>query len=191
MRTWILTGALFSWFFVSACTNLSGTPHSGDSSAHLVTTSDQADSSSQRGISAKVQNLSSRVEESVISRIVFRSPSGKEKASLDVETVSKPEDLSRGLMFRKSMDENHGMLFLMSQKKILSFWMKNTYLPLSIAYVNDDMKITDIIKMRPLNDNIHYVSSEPCRYAIEVNQGWFRKNKIRRQDRVEFLFSSP
>lgn len=122
-----------------------------------------------------------------ISRVCFLSYTGEIKATVNVETVSSPEKLQLGLMFRKSLPQENGMLFLMAERKILSFWMKNTYIPLSIAYIDDGMRIVDIHKMRPLDERTHYVSSAPCRYAVEVNQGWFKANGIKKRDKVSFL----
>lgn len=121
-----------------------------------------------------------------IKRVDILSSNGKIKATVTVETVSTPKKLQTGLMFRKSLPKDSGMLFLMPERKTLSFWMKNTYVPLSIAYIDDGMRIVDIYKMRPLDEGRHYMSSSPCRYALEVNQGWFKANGIRRRDKIAF-----
>ncbi|MBM9500421.1 DUF192 domain-containing protein [Leptospira sp. 201903071] len=95
-----------------------------------------------------------------------------------VEVVSNPSDRARGLMYRKSMGENEGMLFVFSEPDYLSFWMKNTWIPLSIAYFNRDKRITDIHDMKPNQTKELYHSSEKVLYALEVNQGWFAKRNI-------------
>ncbi|AOP34693.1 hypothetical protein A0128_13030 [Leptospira tipperaryensis] len=95
-----------------------------------------------------------------------------------VEIVNTPRDRARGLMYRKSMGENEGMLFVFSEPDYLSFWMKNTWIPLSIAYFNRDKRITDIHDMKPNQTKELYHSSEKALYALEVNQGWFAKRKI-------------
>jgi uncharacterized protein len=70
------------------------------------------------------------------------------------------------------------MLFVFSEPDYLSFWMKNTWIPLSIAYFNRDKRITDIHDMKPNQTKELYHSSEKALYALEVNQGWFVKRKI-------------
>ncbi|EMK04412.1 hypothetical protein LEP1GSC166_2518 [Leptospira kirschneri] len=95
-----------------------------------------------------------------------------------VEVVNTPADRARGLMYRKSMGENEGMLFVFAKPEYLSFWMKNTQIPLSIAYFNSDRRITDIHDMKPNQTKELYHSSEKAMYALEVNQGWFTKRKI-------------
>ena len=84
----------------------------------------------------------------------------------------------KGLMFRESMQENRGMLFVFEHEQHLSFWMKNTYIPLSIAYIDRRGVIMEIHDMKPLDTSITYPSKNPAKYALEVNQGWFRKHAI-------------
>ncbi|PJZ55471.1 DUF192 domain-containing protein [Leptospira barantonii] len=97
---------------------------------------------------------------------------------LIVEVVNTQADRAKGLMFRKNLGENEGMLFVFSAPEYLSFWMKNTWIPLSIAYFNRDRRITDIHDMKPNQTTELYHSSEKALYALEVNQGWFAKRKI-------------
>lgn len=97
--------------------------------------------------------------------------------SLRVEVAS--DDLSRrvGLMDRKGLPENEGMLFVFRQPAAQAFWMKHTYIPLSVAFLDDNGKILQIEDMQP-KDETNTVSKNPVRFAIEVNQGWFQKNGI-------------
>ena len=83
-----------------------------------------------------------------------------------------------GLMFRDKLDNDHGMLFIYPQEKSLSFWMKNTKIPLSIAFINSEEIITQIDSMTPYSLMSH-TSKEKVKYALEMEQGWFRKNGIR------------
>lgn len=85
---------------------------------------------------------------------------------------------SKGLMFRKQLDKNRGMIFVYQTEEYLTFWMKNTYLPLSIAFIGANGTINDIHDMRPLDTSVLYPSKSPARFALEVNQGWFKDNKI-------------
>jgi uncharacterized membrane protein (UPF0127 family) len=82
--------------------------------------------------------------------------------------------------------ENQGMLFVFQKKQPLSFWMRNTKIPLDIAFLADDGTIFQIEPMQPLDEG-HHVSREPARFALEVNQGWFSRHQIRVGDRVENL----
>ena len=105
---------------------------------------------------------------------------------LYVEIAQDPETRAKGLMFRESLPENQGMLFIFPYEDILSFWMRNTYIPLDIAYMNADGIIVDIFEMTPLDESKNYVSSEPAMYAIEVNAGWFERNAIAEGAKVVF-----
>ncbi|MES2802517.1 MAG: DUF192 domain-containing protein [Bdellovibrionota bacterium] len=102
---------------------------------------------------------------------------------ITVEVAQTREQLEHGLMFREKMPIDAGMLFIFSKEQPLSFWMKNTYLDLSIAYIGKDKKIIDIIDMKATSsvqtDFPAYPSSRPAMYALEMNQGWFTKNRIK------------
>lgn len=104
---------------------------------------------------------------------------------LHVEIANTPAQRQRGLMFRKSMPEDHGMLFIFPSDQLLSFWMKNTYIPLDIAYIAQDGTIEEIHHMTPLSLNPiqsdHYV-----RYALEVNGGAFKAMGIVVGDKAVF-----
>ena len=80
-------------------------------------------------------------------------------------------------MFRKSMPENEGMLFDFFNDEDRGFWMKNTTIPLSIAFIDSSGTISNIEQMEPNSLNSAY-SKKPCRYALEMNQGWFSENDI-------------
>jgi uncharacterized protein len=113
------------------------------------------------------------------------------KKVLSVEVADHPAAQERGLMFRKKLEENSGMLFVFEEERTLSFWMKNTFIPLSIAYINSKKVIVDIQDMTPvpLGSTLEprsYPSKKPARYALEVNQGWFSKNKVQVGDQVKF-----
>jgi hypothetical protein len=105
---------------------------------------------------------------------------------LRVELADYPDARRVGLMFRDSLPENQGMLFVFQKKQPLSFWMRNTKIPLDIAFLADDGTIFQIEPMQPLDEG-HHVSREPARFALEVNQGWFSRHQIRVGDRVENL----
>jgi uncharacterized protein len=105
---------------------------------------------------------------------------------IHAEVVDTPETRARGLMYRKSMPDNHGMLFVFSDAEQQCFWMKNTIIPLSIAFLDDRGVIVNIADMAPQTEDNH-CSEGPARYAIEMNQGWFAKRHIRAGFRISGL----
>jgi hypothetical protein len=88
-----------------------------------------------------------------------------------------PEQRQIGLMFRKSMPEHEGMLFAFEVPGVQCFWMKNTLIPLSAAFLRDDGTIVNIVDMQPQTLDSH-CSKEPVRYVLEMNQGWFAKRAL-------------
>lgn len=94
---------------------------------------------------------------------------------------------ARGLMFRKSMCLNCGMLFVFDTKRIGSIWMKNTDIPLDLAYVDETGTIVDIYQLQP-HDLTSIRSSKPVAYAIEMNVNWFQKKNIKVGDRISINF---
>ncbi len=107
-----------------------------------------------------------------------------EKVTLEVELAQTDQQKERGLMERTELGENRGMFFVFEEEQTLSFWMKNTLIPLSIAYIDESGTIVDIQDMQPLDETPH-PSAEPAKYALEVNQGFFDENGISVGDRVE------
>jgi len=111
-----------------------------------------------------------------------------ERADGSAETISAElarteEEQARGLMFRKSLKDGEAMLFIFRYDKILAFWMKNTLIPLSVAYIGRDGVIREIHDMRP--GNLSPVrSGRSLRYALEVPQGYFERKNIRPGDRL-------
>jgi uncharacterized protein len=88
-----------------------------------------------------------------------------------------------GLMHVKEMPQHEGMLFVFEQAATQCFWMRNTLLPLSIAYLADDGRIVNIADMKPLDETSH-CSSKPVRFALEMNQGWFAKKGLKAGSRL-------
>jgi uncharacterized protein len=97
---------------------------------------------------------------------------------MTVEVADTPQASENGLMFRDSLPEDHGMLFIFDQPKKASFWMKNTKIPLSIAYADANGKILEIKSMNPLDETVVPSRSDEVDYALEVNQGWFARHGI-------------
>lgn len=107
------------------------------------------------------------------------------KVSLNVEFADTPAEREKGLMFRKFMKDSEGMLFVFEYERQLNFWMKNTYIPLDIAYISRDGIINEIYCMKPLDVSIIYNSIKPAMYALEVNSGWFKKHNIKPGSKIE------
>lgn len=110
--------------------------------------------------------------------------SGGEAVEIEVETADDDAERAQGLMFRESLGENCGMIFVFDEEEPLSFWMRNTLVPLSIAYIDADGGIVSIHDMEPL-DETSVPSESPAQYALEVNQGFFEENSVEAGDEVE------
>ncbi len=96
---------------------------------------------------------------------------------ITAELATTPATQETGLMFRKELGVNHGMLFVYAKPGPICFWMMNTLVPLSIAFMRDDGTIVNIADMQPMTVNSH-CSAEPVRFALEMEQGWFAKRGI-------------
>ena len=105
---------------------------------------------------------------------------------LTIELATTPETRSCGLSLRDSLPENRGMLFVYADPEILTFWMKNTHMPLSIAFIDAAGRIVSIQKMNPFPTTTVYASPVPALYALEVNQGWFEESGVGVGDVLEF-----
>ncbi len=106
--------------------------------------------------------------------------------TLTVEVADDDAERARGLMFRKSLAEGDGMLFVFQDERVRGFWMKDTQIPLSIAYVDGQGVIVRISDLTPF-DTARVTSLYPARYAIEVPQGWFAAKGIEKGDKVTGL----
>lgn len=110
-------------------------------------------------------------------------------AVLTVEIAKTHESRAKGLMGRTELADGHGMLFIYDSPQRLVFWMKNTLIPLSIAFFDADKEIINILDMDPPLGStlVNYRSTAPARYALEVPQGWFEKHGIERGAKFSFL----
>lgn len=97
---------------------------------------------------------------------------------LDVQVAQTPEQRQIGLMWRKDMPQHEGMLFVFEQAATQCFWMRNTSIPLTAAFVADDGTIVNLADMKPQSDASH-CSEKPVRYVLEMNVGWFAKRQIK------------
>lgn len=105
------------------------------------------------------------------------------QARVRVEVAASSAERELGLMHRDSLPWERGMLFVFPDKRRMSFWMKNTRIPLSIAFMRSDGEVAEILDMQPMTERTH-LSKSPGRFALEVNQGWFDKEGVGVGDRL-------
>jgi hypothetical protein len=97
---------------------------------------------------------------------------------IEAQVAAAPQERQIGLMFRREMPQHEGMLFVFEQPATQCFWMKNTLLPLTAAFVADDGSIVNLADMKPMSEDSH-CSAKPVRYVLEMNQGWFARRGIK------------
>jgi uncharacterized membrane protein (UPF0127 family) len=97
---------------------------------------------------------------------------------IDTQVAITPSQHATGLMYRKEMDSQEGMLFIFPSAGMQCFWMKNTQIPLTAAFLADDGMILNLADMRPQTEDSH-CPIKPVRYVLEVNKGWFAKRGIK------------
>lgn len=102
---------------------------------------------------------------------------------LTVETAKTPQELETGLMYRTELKEGTGMLFFFKNPDRYCMWMKNTLIPLSVAFISSSGKIINIEHMQPQSLNLH-CANDPASFALEVPYGWFEKKNISVGDSV-------
>ncbi len=111
--------------------------------------------------------------------------SGKSAVELQVETAVSDEEMRKGLMFRKKLPIDQGMIFLVTPPKTIAMWMKNTYIPLDMVFVDDENKVSGIIeKAQPLSETM-LQSPERTKAVIELSGGAVKKYKIRKGEIVK------
>jgi uncharacterized membrane protein (UPF0127 family) len=117
-------------------------------------------------------------------KMVIHSASGDHQVK--VEVVSDPADQMRGLMYRRSLGKDSGMLFIFRREEPQSFWMKNTLIPLDMIFISRSLVIVDIATMQPcITDPCpDYTSRQPAQYVLEVNAGYCRSHNIIIGDKV-------
>ncbi|MCP4135680.1 MAG: DUF192 domain-containing protein [bacterium] len=108
------------------------------------------------------------------------------RVKLSAEIADTVPTQRKGLMFRMNMKQDHGMIFVFANNIKRNFWMKNTYIPLSIAYISSSGVINEIYDMKPLDISVTYPSKKRALFALEVNKGWFGKNNITRGCKLIF-----
>jgi uncharacterized membrane protein (UPF0127 family) len=99
------------------------------------------------------------------------------------EVAQTPSQQATGMMFRTEMGANEGMLFVNDERGMRCFWMRNTLIPLTIAFIADDGTIVNLADMQPRSDESH-CSAAPVRFALEMRQGWFAQRGIKAGQRL-------
>ena len=114
---------------------------------------------------------------------------GKEIIKIKVEVADDNSEREIGLMFRKNLDENSGMLFVFDEENYQTFWMKNTLIPLDIIFIDNNFKIVDIKHAVPCKEEPCeiYSSGKPAKYVLEVNGNFTTKKNIKIGDNIEIL----
>jgi len=109
---------------------------------------------------------------------------------LKVEVAADDPQREQGLMYRKSLGREEGMLFIFDEPAYHAMWMKNTLIPLSVAFIDRNGVILNILDMEPQTLDSH-MAAGPAVYAIETNKGWFEDKKIKAGDKVTGLPKAP
>lgn len=104
---------------------------------------------------------------------------------IEAEIAATNQERQKGLMFKKSLPENQGMLFVFNKADMYSFWMKNTYIPLDIIWINENQVIHMEQAVPCKEDCISYKPQNPAKYILETNTGFIEKNNIQIGDKVE------
>lgn len=103
--------------------------------------------------------------------------------NIRAEVAQTPEEHEIGLMYRTSMPSNDGMLFIFERAGVQCFWMKNTLIPLAVAFIGDDGAVVNVDEMKPQTLDSH-CSTKPVRFVLEMNTGWFTKRGIKSGSKI-------
>lgn len=104
---------------------------------------------------------------------------------VEAEIAATPSTRERGLMYRKSLSKDSGMLFVFPRTSRQAFWMKNTFIPLDVGFFDQQGFLTEVIPMETDNGKTIYRSAEPARYALEMNQGWFKAHRLKKYAKLD------
>ena len=118
--------------------------------------------------------------------ITFSGDSVKTSCSFTVELANTPEEHSRGLMFRRSLKPDAGMLFIFSDDEPRTFWMKNTFIPLDLVFINSKLEVAGIHYNAKPQDETTILSEQPVKYVLEINAGSADQCKIKIGSKMKF-----
>lgn len=109
---------------------------------------------------------------------------------IEAEVAHTPETRARGLMHRREMAPQRGMLFVFTHDERHCMWMRNTFLPLAVAFMDESGRITNIEEMQPRTE-VNHCAARPARYALEMNAGWFARRGIKPGDVIGGIGRAP
>lgn len=109
---------------------------------------------------------------------------------IEAEVAANNPDRMQGLMHRKAMPQQHGMLFVFTTSAQHCMWMKNTLLPLAVAFIDDSGRIVNVEEMQPQTEDNH-CAAKPARYALEMNAGWFAQRGLKPGDAIGGIERAP
>lgn len=109
---------------------------------------------------------------------------------IEAEVAATPQHRVQGLMHRKAMDSQRGMLFVFTHDAAHCMWMKNTLIPLSVAFLDTQGRILNIAEMKPHSEDNH-CATRPARYALEMNSGWFAQRGFKADDVIGGIDRAP
>ncbi len=118
--------------------------------------------------------------------LTFLNPDGQPITKINIQIANTEFDRQLGLMFRKSMEENQGMLFIFPEARVQSFWMRNTLISLDMIFIDVNKKIITIHKNTKVMSDQSYASTGPAKYVLEVDAGFADKNNIKVGDTIEW-----
>jgi|YelNatPaOPRAMG01_1025707.scaffolds.fasta_scaffold02018_13 uncharacterized membrane protein (UPF0127 family) len=122
--------------------------------------------------------------------LTFLSDSNKVLTNIDIQIASSEFDRELGLMYRKHMKENNGMLFIFPNEEVQNFWMRNTFIPLDMIFVNSKKEIVTIQHATQTLSDQTYSSNAPAQYVIEVNAGFCNRFNIKKGDLINWTDST-
>jgi len=109
---------------------------------------------------------------------------------MDAEVAADPASRKQGLMHRRAMAQHEGMLFVFPQEGLHCMWMRNTFIPLSVAFLDAEGRVINVEEMQPQSEN-HHCAARPARYALETNIGWFSSKGVKPGARIAGVDKAP
>lgn len=186
MKTKPLIALLIAVMLAAGCGSEEGT--GGGSEASVPETAQRTVSAKEAGLPESISTGEIPQPELPARPVVIEGSEGEVR--VEAEIAEGTSETSRGLMAREELGENEGMLFVFDSEQPLNFIMENTLIPLSIAYMDSEGRIVNILDMEPLSEET-YSSEEPAQYALEVNQGFFEENGVEVGDEVNIPENLP
>jgi uncharacterized membrane protein (UPF0127 family) len=174
MKTSFLVPAILVFWFVGAGCSRAGEGKVGDDRL-------------SKGSSPPKEEEEQKKEKVI--RAIFYSTDAQ-KAEFVLEVAATEAERAKGLMFRRSLEDGHGMLFVFEKEEVQTFWMKNTYIPLDMVFVNGNMEVVGVIESaKPLTEDTLSVA-EPSLYVVEIKAYSARKHGIKKGTKVKFLMDA-